>query len=45
MKRLIHLLPLLALLSISYSYADDIEVIKKGGYSLSLESKSVNTDL
>ncbi|MDO8141879.1 MAG: hypothetical protein Q6358_10310 [Candidatus Brocadiales bacterium] len=44
MKRLIYLLPLLALLSISYSYADDIEVIKKGSYSLSLESKSAKAN-
>src|SRR3989304_9988498 len=45
MKRLIYLLPLLLTLFLtSYSYADDIEVIKKGNYSLSLESKSVKAN-
>ena len=45
MKRLIYLLPLLLTLFLtSYSYADDIEVIKKGNYSISLESKSVNAN-
>ena len=45
MKRLICLLSLLLALSLtSYSYADDIEVIKKGNYSISLESKSVNAN-
>ena len=45
MKRLFYLLPLLlALFLTSFSYADDIEVIKKGNYSISLESKSVNAN-
>ena len=45
MKRLSYLLPLLLTLFLtSYSYADDIEVIKKGNYSLSLESKSVKAN-
>ena len=45
MKRLIYRLPLLLTLFLtSYSYADDIEVIKKGNYSLSLESKSVKAN-
>ena len=38
------LLPLLSLLLFSYSYADDIDVIKKGSYSISLESKSVKAN-
>ena len=45
MKRLFYFLPLLlALFLISFSYADDIEVIKKGNYSLSLESNSVKAN-
>ncbi|HHT9114014.1 MAG: hypothetical protein HZA47_11715 [Planctomycetes bacterium] len=45
MKRLMYLLPLLlALFLTSFSYADDIEVIKKGNYSLSLESNSVKAN-
>ena len=45
MKRLFYLLPvLLALFLTSFSYADDIEVIKKGSYSISLESKSVKAN-
>lgn len=45
MKRLICLLPLIFVLFItSLSHADDIEVIKKGSYSLSLESKSVKVN-
>ena len=45
MKRLFYLLPLLlALFLTSFSYADDIEVIKKGNYSLSLESDSVKAN-
>src|SRR3972149_9830826 len=45
MKRLFYLLPLLlALFLTSFSYADDIEVIKKGNYSLSLESNSVKAN-
>lgn len=45
MKRLICLLSFLFALSLtSYSYADDIEVIKKGNYSLSLESNSVKAN-
>ncbi|HHT9146821.1 MAG: hypothetical protein Q7J76_02950 [Candidatus Brocadiaceae bacterium] len=45
MKRLFYLLPLLlALFLTSFSYADDIEVIRKGNYSLSLESNSVKAN-
>ena len=45
MKRLIYPLPLLLVLfSTSLSYADNIEVIKKGSYSISLESKSVKAN-
>ena len=35
---------MLSLLLFSYSYADDIDVIKKGSYSISLESKSVKAN-
>ena len=45
MKRFIYPLPLLlALFLTSLSCADDTEVIKKGSYSLSLESKSVKSN-
>lgn len=43
-KKLIYLLPLLALLLFSYSYAGDIDVIKEGSYSIRLESKSVKAN-
>ncbi|MBI2471198.1 MAG: hypothetical protein HYV59_08160 [Planctomycetes bacterium] len=38
------LLTSLSLLLFSYSYADDIDVIKKGSYSISLETKSVKAN-
>lgn len=44
MKKLIYLLPLLALLSFSYSYAGDLDVIREGSYSISLESKSIKAN-
>lgn len=44
MKKSIYLLPLLALLLFSYSYADDVNVIKKGSYSVNLESIPIKTN-
>lgn len=45
MRKLIYLLPLLTLLfSYSYADADDVNVIKKGSYSINLESKSIQAN-
>ncbi|MEP9409932.1 MAG: hypothetical protein HRF42_00740 [Candidatus Brocadia sp.] len=43
MKQLFYLLPVLALL-ISPSYAGDIDVFRKGSYSINLENKSIKAN-
>lgn len=44
MKKSIYLLPLLLLWLFSYTYADDVNVIKKGSYSVNLESKPIKAN-
>lgn len=44
MKKSIYLLPLLLLWLFFYTYADDVDVIKKGSYSVNLESKPIKAN-